>query len=51
MEKPRSSDDTLTAGRKKPYRRPRLVDYGDLRKITMTKGSNRSDGAEPATRK
>ena len=51
MEKPRSSDEPVTDGRKKPYRKPRLVEYGDLQKITMTKGSNRADGAEPATKK
>jgi hypothetical protein len=29
---------------KKPYRSPRLVVYGDLRRLTMAKGGKRSDG-------
>ena len=29
---------------KKPYRPPRLVVYGDLRRLTMAKGGTRSDG-------
>ena len=36
---------------KKPYGKPRLVEYGDLKTITMTKGSNRADAPLPATRK
>ena len=36
---------------KKPYSKPRLVEYGDLKTITMTKGSNRVDASLPATRK
>jgi hypothetical protein len=39
--------------RKKPYRTPRLVEYGDLRKITLAnKGGNMGDGAgRPLTKK
>lgn len=38
--------------KKKPYRAPRLVEYGDLRTITRGKGGNMTDGTgEPATRK
>jgi hypothetical protein len=38
--------------RKKPYRAPRLVKYGDLRTITQGKGGNMTDGTgNPATRK
>lgn len=29
---------------KKPYRSPRLMIYGDLRRLTMAKGGKRSDG-------
>lgn len=34
---------TVSAPKLKPYRTPRLVEYGDLRTITRTKGSNRAD--------
>ena len=38
--------------KKKPYRAPRLVEYGDLRKITQGKGGSMDDGTgAPATRK
>jgi hypothetical protein len=45
MDKPRKL--------KKPYRAPRLKEYGDLRKITLAgKGSNRADGAgTPSTKR
>lgn len=36
---------------KKPYRAPRLVEYGDLRTITRAKGNNMADGGLPATKK
>lgn len=37
---------------KKPYHTPKLVEYGDLRKITLAKGSNRNDDpTPPATKK
>jgi hypothetical protein len=37
---------------KKPYRAPRLVEYGDLRKITLAKGGNMNDDpTPPATKK
>ncbi len=36
---------------KKPYRPPRLVVYGDLRRLTLSKKGTRADGAgKPATR-
>jgi hypothetical protein len=36
---------------KKPYRKPRLTVYGDLREITL-KGGNRGDGGgKPKTKK
>jgi hypothetical protein len=55
MDKQRSND-RLTAdhrGGKKPYRAPRLREYGDLRKITMAgKASSRADGTgAPATKR
>ena len=36
---------------KKPYAKPRLVEYGDLRKIVMAKRSNRADTSGPATKR
>jgi hypothetical protein len=40
------------APRKKPYRTPRLVEYGDLRTITRGKGGNMNDDpTPPATKK
>ena len=36
---------------KKPYTAPRLASYGDLKKIVMTKRSNRVDTSGPATKK
>lgn len=39
-----------TPGRK-PYRPPRLIVHGDLRRLTGVKGGNRNDGAgKPRTR-
>lgn len=36
---------------KKPYRPPRLVVYGDVRRLTMVKGSTNSDGpGKPRTK-
>jgi hypothetical protein len=53
MDKQRPND-RLTPGHgagKKPYRTPRLQEYGDLRKITM-KGSFRNDGGgNPSTKR
>jgi hypothetical protein len=37
--------------RKKPYRTPRLVEYGDLRKITLKAGTMGDGTGLPATRK
>lgn len=37
--------------KKKPYRPPRLVAYGDLRTLSMEKGGTKSDGGgKPRTR-
>lgn len=36
--------------KKKTYRQPQLVVYGDLRRLTMAKGGTKSDGGKPATR-
>lgn len=30
--------------KKKPYRSPRIVVYGDLHRLTMAKGGKKSDG-------
>lgn len=36
---------------KKPYRSPRLVVHGDLRRLTMAKGGSSSDGSgKPRTK-
>jgi hypothetical protein len=51
MEKQRLADNLAPADRKKPYRKPRLIEYGDLQKITMAKAGNMDDGSLPATRK
>ena len=38
--------------KKKPYTAPRVVEYGDLRKIVMAKRSNRNDNTGgPATKR
>jgi hypothetical protein len=37
--------------KKKPYRAPRLVEYGDLRTITQAKGGNMDDGTGVAATK
>ncbi len=40
-----------TRPKKKPYRPPRLVVYGDLRRLTLSKQGTRADGGgKPATR-
>lgn len=36
--------------KKKTYRPPRLVVYGDLRRLTMAKGGSNADGGKPSTR-
>ncbi|RPI57047.1 MAG: lasso RiPP family leader peptide-containing protein [Acidobacteria bacterium] len=55
MAKQQAPDNALATDRperKKPYHPPRLVEYGDLRKITLGKGGNMTDGTgRPATRK
>lgn len=57
MRKPQRSvdPDSARAGaepRKKPYRAPRLVEYGDLRTITLGKGGTMNDDpTPPATKK
>lgn len=39
-----------TRRKKKPYRPPRVVVYGDLRRLTRAKGGNKTDGGQPKTR-
>ena len=39
------------SAKKKSYRAPRLVEYGDLRKITQAKGGNMDDGTGVAATK
>jgi hypothetical protein len=52
MNKPPSGDNAAKQpDRKKVYRAPQLVEYGDLRKITLAKGGMMNDGGSPATRK
>ena len=36
--------------KKKTYRSPRLVVYGDLRRLTMAKGGDKGDAGKPSTR-
>lgn len=36
--------------KKKSYRPPRLVVYGDLRRLTMVKGGTAGDAGKPVTR-
>jgi hypothetical protein len=36
--------------KKKSYRRPRLVMYGDLHHLTMAKGGTKADAVKPSTR-
>lgn len=43
--KPKTANQT-----KKPYRSPRLVVYGDLRRLTMTKGGTQTDGGSPKSK-
>ena len=40
-----------STSKKKPYRAPRLVEYGDLRTITQAKGGNMDDGTGVAATK
>ena len=48
----RAVEPTPSTPKKKQYRSPRLVEYGDLRTITQGKGGNMDDGTgEPATKK
>jgi hypothetical protein len=36
---------------RKPYRKPKLVDHGDLASVTKAKGGHASDGSgKPATK-
>jgi hypothetical protein len=54
MERRRANHRRVTpkVGGRKPYRAPRLVEYGDLRKITLAKGGNKNDDpTPPATKK
>ena len=42
----------IKATDRKPYRAPRLKDYGDLRRIVMVKGGTNGDGRNvPATKR
>lgn len=48
----RTVEPAAETPKKKPYRTPRLVEYGDFRTITQGKGGNMDDGAGvAATRK
>ena len=42
--RPEHAPDSPTTAQRKPYRAPRLVVYGDLRRITMAKGGSANDG-------
>ena len=44
--------ETTASSPKKKYQAPRLVEYGDLRRIVMAKGGTTNDGAKvPATKR
>lgn len=43
--KPKTANQT-----KKPYRSPRLVVYGDLRRLTTAKGGTQTDGGKPKSK-
>lgn len=46
MKSKRTSEE-----KRKPYRPPRLAVYGDLRHLTLAKGSTNNDGTgKPATK-
>jgi len=47
---PTTSRDRSTSKRK-PYRTPRLVTYGELKDLALAKGGNKGDGiGKPATK-
>jgi hypothetical protein len=51
-DQPRERAITATpSAPKKPYRAPRLVEYGDLRTITRAKGGTMGEAPLPATKK
>ncbi len=39
-----------TARKKKPYRSPRLMIYGDLRRLTMAKGGKKAEATGPKSK-
>lgn len=43
--KPKTANQT-----KKPYRSPRLMVYGDLRRLTMVKGGGSKEAGQPKTK-
>jgi hypothetical protein len=57
-KQPEPDGDSLAAqkevgdGRKRPYRTPRLVTYGNLRELALAKGGTKNDGgpAQPASK-
>jgi len=38
-------------GRKKPYTRPTIVEYGSVAKLTLVKGMTDVEGSQPAGKK
>jgi len=52
-QRPRNDASAPTAPvARKPYRTPKLVEYGDLRTITLAKGGKMNDDpTPPATKK
>jgi hypothetical protein len=43
--------DKVRKEEKKPYASPRLTVYGDLEKLTMTKGGSSADGGGAASKR
>lgn len=50
MNKGKKDQSRRSTGKKKPYRSPELTVHGDIRALTRTKGSNRTDVTGPKTK-
>ena len=43
----RPKTDSPSPGKKRPFRKPKLTEYGNLAKLANTKGLNKNDGGGP----
>jgi len=51
-DKTRRDDSQPAAdGRKKPYTRPTVTEYGSVAKLTLVKGMTDIEGGQPASKK